>query len=155
MNFGNVSLKLLVSVTLLTGCVSEQPSSYNLYLKYQQYENRVGFCLSEARKEDYPFLRSQWLHSLNESTQKQVIIYLSSLIMEECSTKEKEEFMLALRDETDDVQKIITESLHLDLPIKSKPVGVDEAQLNALTSQITAPFSAFHAFETLKKLQDK
>lgn len=153
MNFGNVSLKLLVSVALLTGCASEQTNNYDLYLKYEQYENRVGFCLGETREGDYPFLRSGWLRSLDEDEQKQVIIYLSSSIMAKCSIKEKEDFVLALRHETEDVQKIITKSLHLDIPIKPRPAGVDERQLDILASQITSPFNAFHAFEALKKSQ--
>ncbi len=153
MNFGNASLKSLVSVILLTGCVSEQTNNDDLYLKYEQYENRVGFCLNEAHKEDYPFLHSEWLRSLDEDKQKQVVIYLSSLSMAKCSIKEKEDFILALEYETEGVQKIITKSLHLDIPTRAKPEEVDESQLDILASQITSPFSAFHAFETLKKSQ--
>lgn len=154
MNFGNVSFRLLVSVTLLAGCSSELTENHDLYLKYERYENRVGFCLNEARESDYLFLRSDWLRSLNEEVQMQVIIYLSSLTMVNCSIKEKEDFVMALANEMEDVKKIITKSLHLDIPIKPKPVGIDEKQLDVLASQITSPFSAFTAFDALRNSQE-
>ncbi|MDE1352140.1 hypothetical protein L9W80_18560 [Vibrio aestuarianus] len=153
MSFGNASFKLLVSILLLTGCASTPINVGDLYVKYERYDNRVGVCLDQTRESDHSFPYSEWLSSLDKESQKQVITYLSSLTMDNCSAEEKEAFILALKNESEDAQKIISKSLYLDIPTKPKPKGIDEAQLDNLASQISSPFNPFSVFEALQNDQ--
>lgn len=148
MNFGNVSLKLAVSSLLLSGCAVA--SEDGLYSLYKQYDNKVGSCLEAAPQGAKLFPQSKWLSSLDERKQKEVLLYLSSSIMDSCSYEEKNQFKLALNKESQDVQKILSEWLELKRPKVEKPLGIDDKALGELESQISSPFHAFAVFKQLE-----
>lgn len=150
MNFGNVLLIFLASTSLF-GCARYHDNGGELYHHYEQYENKVAYCLQSTSDGATQFPKSEWLSSLDQHEQKTILIYLSNMAMNNCIEKEKESLKFRLTKENSDVQKIISKWLELDKEKVEKPSGVDEYQLENLESQITTPFNTFQVFELIKK----
>jgi|GEM_PF-1767051 len=149
-NFGGVSLnyrsKVLIAITLLSGCASSQASIEQLE---KQWLDRIDFCVDLARSNEVPFPDSAWFESLSLEEQKNVAGYLANYNDRQCSKAETDALLEAIDEEN---AKEVYERHAVDLiPLEEQAAermkNIDMVKLMDLQKRFSEPFSLRYVIE--------
>ncbi|CAM3085602.1 hypothetical protein VITU102760_20065 [Vibrio tubiashii] len=149
-NFGGVSLnyrsKVLIAITLLSGCASSQASIEQLE---KQWLDRIDFCVDLARSNEVPFPDSAWFESLSLEDQKNVAGYLANYNDRQCSKAETDALLEAIDEEN---AKEVYERHAVDLiPLEEQAAermkNIDMVKLMDLQKRFSEPFSLRYVIE--------
>ncbi|EGR2026973.1 hypothetical protein DYB89_18090 [Vibrio cholerae] len=151
-NFGNVSVKLLCSVALLTvvGCVPLSAQNDGLNETYSELVNQRSSCFEQSAEGSQFFPASDWLANLKNEEKQLVVSYLSQYAFNKCLEPQVKHFEQELAKESPSVQRFIKEQVAMFPYIAQKPDGIDEEQLHNIEINITMPFIASEVYESLK-----
>lgn len=148
-SFGSVSAKLLCSIAfiLLVGCTASPPS---LTQPYSQLMAQKEACFEQAKNGVHSFPESQWLRSLTEKDQKQVLSYLAQYAYNLCISEEVKVVKMSLAKQSDDIQLFFNQYVGLHEFKQEPPKGIDRVELNILQNVIKQPFIANEIYESIK-----
>lgn len=148
-SFGSVSVKLLCSIAFisLVGCTASPPS---LTQPYSQLMAKKEVCFEKAKNGLRSFPDSQWLRSLTENDQKQVLSYLAQYAYNSCISEEVNKVEMSLAKQSDDIQLFFNQYVGLHEFKQEPPKGVDIPELNILQKEIKQPFIANEIYESIK-----
>ncbi|WP_235431315.1 hypothetical protein [Vibrio sp. VPAP30] len=142
----NYRSKVLIAITLLSGCASSQASIDQLE---KQWLDRIDFCVDLARSNEVPFPKSDWFESLSLEDQKNVAGYLANYNDRQCSKAETDALLEAIDEEN---AKEVYERHAVDLiPLEEQAAermkNIDMVKLMDLQKRFSEPFSLRYVIE--------
>ncbi|KOE79503.1 hypothetical protein ACS86_18000 [Vibrio alginolyticus] len=138
-----------------TDIVGYEKLSEESQLKFRNFDEKVGSCLSETKYENpYPF--SQWLMGLSGREQGRVLFYLSKLAMFNCSENERNELEEILIEENEiSFLDMMNKEGFLSKPSHDLDLGDrDKKHLERLEVINYRPFSVIDAVEFFREIKN-
>ena len=124
-------------------------------LKFRNFDEKVGSCLS-ATKDENPYPFSQWLMGLSDRKQGRVLFYLSEIAMFNCSEDERNELEEILIEENEmNFLEMMNKEGFLSKPSYAFDLSdSDKKHLKRLEVINYLPFSVIDSVELFRDLKN-
>ncbi len=142
----NYRSKVLIALSLLSGCAYSQTSVENLE---KQWLQRIDFCIELAQKNEVPFPKSDWFQSLSIEDKKSVASYIANYNDRQCSHFETEAFLKAIQEQN--AQEVFDRNAVDLIPLEEQTTermkNIDMIKVMELQKRFSEPFSTRYVME--------